>query len=125
MVARVAVAADKIPPPPVRAGDLPTTDRLAAFGRVAPEPRDHGKISVSPRHPPHCNRRPQHGYYVSELLGTGHCDQPRRSYECKRAEGKRHTRAALTFARRCVNVLWAFPRDQRHYEPAPPTARAA
>ncbi|WOX16045.1 hypothetical protein [Streptomyces sp. N50] len=34
------------------------------------------------------------------MHGIGHSEEPRRSYEYKRAEGERHTRAALTFARR-------------------------
>jgi transposase len=43
----------------------------------------------------------------------------------RRAEGKRHTQAVLTLARRRVNVLWALLRDGRCYELTPPTVLAA
>ncbi|CCH32228.1 hypothetical protein BN6_49590 [Saccharothrix espanaensis DSM 44229] len=43
----------------------------------------------------------------------------------KRAEGEHHTQAVLALARRRVNVLWALPRDNRPYQPAPHLAAAA
>jgi transposase len=101
-----------------------TPDRLAGFGGVAPAPRDSGKISGNLRRPQRYNRRLQRVFYTSALFSIRHCEESRRFYDRKRAEGKRHTQAVLALARRRVNVLWALLRDGRCYEPAP-LARAA
>ncbi|MFI1576417.1 IS110 family transposase [Streptomyces anulatus] len=102
-----------------------TADRLAGFGGVAPVPRDSGKISGNLRRPRRYNRRLQRVLYISALFSIRHCDDSRRFYERKRAEGKRHIQAVLALARRRVNVLWALLRDGRAYEPLPPTPLAA
>ncbi|MGK3945068.1 IS110 family transposase [Streptomyces caeruleatus] len=102
-----------------------TADRLAGFGGVAPVPRDSGKISGNLRRPRRYNRRLQRVFYISALFSIRHCDESRRFYERKRAEGKRHIQAVLALARRRVNVLWALLRDERTYELVPPTAHAA
>jgi transposase len=102
-----------------------TADRLAGFGGVAPVPRDSGKISGNLRRPRRYNRRLQRVFYISALFSIRHCDDSRRFYERKRAEGKRHIQAVLALARRRVNVLWALLRDGRTYEPLPPTPLAA
>lgn len=100
-------------------------DRLAGFGGVAPVPRDSGKISGNLRRPRRYNRRLQRVFCISALFSIRHCDDSRRFYERKRAEGKRHIQAVLALARRRVNVLWALLRDGRAYEPLPPTPLAA
>lgn len=102
-----------------------TPDRLAAFGGVAPVPRDSGKISGNLRRPQRYNRRLQRVLYTSALFSIRHSEESRRFYDRKRAEGKRHTQAVLALARRRVNVLWALLRDGRCYELTPPTALAA
>ncbi len=102
-----------------------TADRLAGFGGVAPVPRDSGKISGNLRRPRRYNRRRQRVFYISALFSIRHCDNSRRFYERKRAEGKRHIQAVLALARRRVNVLWALLRDGCAYEPLPPTPLAA
>ncbi|MBW8801383.1 MAG: IS110 family transposase [Streptomyces sp.] len=102
-----------------------TPDRLAGFGGVAPAPRDSGKISGNLRRPQRYNRRLQRVFYTSALFSIRHCEESRRFYNRKRAEGKRHTQAVLALARRRVNVIWALLRDGRCYKPAPPTALAA
>jgi transposase len=102
-----------------------TPDRLAGFGGVAPVPRDSGKISGNLRRPRRYNRRLQRVLYTSALFSIRHCEESRRFYDRKRAEGKRHTQAVLALARRRVNVLWALLRDGRRYEPTPPSALAA
>jgi len=83
-----------------------TADRLAGFGGVAPVPRDSGKISGNLRRPQRYNRRLQRVFYTSALFSIRHCEESRRFYDRKRAEGKRHTQAVLALARRRVNVLW-------------------
>ncbi|MFE7035389.1 IS110 family transposase [Streptomyces sp. NPDC057621] len=102
-----------------------TADRLAGFGGVAPVPRDSGKISGNLRRPRRYNRRLQRVFYISALFSIRHCDESRRVYERKRAEGKHHIQAVLALARRRVNVLWALLRDGRAYEAVPPTAHMA
>nr|WP_256916833.1 transposase [Streptomyces hilarionis] len=102
-----------------------TANRLAAFGGVAPVPRDSGKISDNPRRPRRYNRRLQRVFYISALFSIRPCDESSRFYERKRAEGKRHIQAVLALVRRRVNVLWALLRDRRTYELVPPIALAA
>ncbi|MFJ4425620.1 IS110 family RNA-guided transposase [Streptomyces bobili] len=102
-----------------------TPDRLAGFGGVAPAPRDSGKISGNLRRPQRYNRRLQRVFYTSALFSIRHCEESRRIYDRKRAEGKRHTQAILALARRRVNVIWALLRDGRTYEVVPPAALAA
>ncbi|MFG2943469.1 IS110 family transposase [Streptomyces sp. NPDC048282] len=97
-----------------------TADRLAGFGGVAPVPRDSGKISGNLRRPRRYNRRLQRVFYISALFSIRYCENSRRFYDRKRAEGKRHIQAVLALARRRVNVLWALLRDGRCYEPTPP-----
>ncbi|WP_405542597.1 IS110 family transposase [Streptomyces phaeochromogenes] len=102
-----------------------TPDRLAGFGGVAPVPRDSGKISGNLRRPQRYNRRLQRVFYTSALFSIRYCEDSRRFYDRKRAEGKRHTQAVLALARRRVNVIWALLRDGRCYQPAPPIALAS
>ena len=66
------------------------------------------------------NRRLQRVFYISALFSIRYCENSRRFYDRKRAEGKRHVRAVLALARHRVNVLWALLRDGRCYEPTPP-----
>jgi hypothetical protein len=63
--------------------------------------------------------------HASGLFRIRKCEESRRFYDRKRAEGKRHTQAVLALARPCVNVLWALLRDGRCYELTPPAALAA
>lgn len=102
-----------------------TADRLAGFGGVAPEPRDSGKLSGNLHRPQRYSRRLQRVFYTSALFSIRPCEEPRRFYDRKRAEGKRHTQAVLALARRRVNVRWAHLRDGRRYAPAPPARAAA
>ncbi|MFC9916768.1 IS110 family transposase [Streptomyces sp. NPDC127197] len=102
-----------------------TPDRLAGFGGVAPVPRDSGKIRGNLHRPQRYNRRLQRVFYTSALFSIRNCEESRRFYDRKRAEGKRHTQAVLALARRRVNVLWALLRDGRCYEHTPPIALAA
>ncbi|MEV6293805.1 IS110 family transposase [Streptomyces sp. NPDC051896] len=102
-----------------------SSDRLAGFAGVAPAPRDSGKISGNLHRPRRYSRRLQRVFYTSALVSIRCCDESRRFYDRKRAEGKRHTQAVLSLARRRVNVLWALMRDGRCYEPIPPVTNAA
>ena len=102
-----------------------SADRLAGFAGVAPAARDSGKISGNLHRPKRYSRRLQRVFYTSALISIRCCDESRRFYDRKRAEGKRHVQAVLALARRRVNVLWALLRDGRCYEPIPPVTTAA
>jgi transposase len=102
-----------------------TPDRLAGFAGVAPAPRDSGKISGNLHRPKRYSRSLQRVFYTSALISIRCCDESRRFYDRKRAEGKRHTQAVLALARRRVNVLWALLRDGRCYESTPPVTAAS
>jgi transposase len=101
------------------AGDMSrygTADRLASLAGVAPVPRDSGNVSGNLHRPRRYHRGLQRVFYTSALISIRNCDESRRYYERKRAEGKRHTQAVLALARRRVNVLWALIRDGRCYQ---------
>ncbi|MFF3404600.1 IS110 family transposase [Streptomyces sp. NPDC002659] len=102
-----------------------SADRLAGFAGVAPAARDSGKISGNLQRPKRYSRRLQRVFYTSALISIRCCDESRRFYDRKRAEGKRHVQAVMALARRRVNVLWALLRDGRCYNPIPPVTLAA
>ncbi|MEH0573601.1 IS110 family transposase [Streptomyces sp. B21-108] len=101
-----------------------SADRLAAFAGVSPTPRDSGKISGNLHRPTRYSRRLQRVFYTSALISIRCCEESRRFYDRKRAEGKRHSQAVMALARRRVNVLWALLRDGRCYNPIPPVTSA-
>lgn len=82
-----------------------TPDRLAGFAGVAPAPRDSGRISGNLHRPKRYSRGLQRVFCTSALISIRYCDESRRFYDRKRAEGKSHTPAVLALARRRVNVL--------------------
>jgi transposase len=102
-----------------------TPDRLASFAGLAPAPFDSGRIRGNLHRPKRYHRGLQRVFYLSAQISIATCPDSRRFYDRKRAEGKRHTQAVLALARRRVNVLWALLRDNRPYQPTPPTAVAA
>ncbi len=102
-----------------------TPDRLASLAGVAPVPRDSGQVSGNLRRPRRYHRGLQRVFYTSALISIRSCEESRRFYERKRAEGKRRIQAVLALARRRVNVLWALIRDGKNYEHALPVTSAA
>lgn len=110
------------------AGDMSrfgSADRLAGFAGVAPMPRDSGNVSGNLHRPRRYHRGLQRVFYTSALISIRSCEESRRFYERKRAEGKRHTQAVLALARRRVNVLWALIRDGQRFQRELPVTRAA
>lgn len=106
------------------AGDMSrygTANRLASLAGVAPVPRDSGNLHRPRRY----HRGLQRVFYTSALVSIRSCDDSRRFYERKRAEGKRHTQAVLALARRRVNVLWALIRDGQCYQANLPVTATA
>jgi transposase len=100
-------------------------DRLAAFAGVSAVPRDSGKVSGNLHRPTRYSRRLQRVFYTSALLSIRCCDDSRRFYDRKRAEGKRHSQAVMALTRRRVTVLWALLRDGRCHDPIPSVTLAA
>lgn len=110
------------------AGDMSrfgSADRLASFAGVAPVPRDSGSVSGNLHRPRRYHRGLQRVFYTSALISIRSCEESRRFYERKRAEGKRHTQAVLALARRRVNVLWALIRDGQYFHHELPVTASA
>ncbi|WP_445403094.1 IS110 family transposase [Streptomyces sp. LE64] len=110
------------------AGDMSrfgSADHLAGFAGVAPMPRDSGNVSGNLHRPRRYHRGLQRVFYTSALISIRSCEESRRFYERKRAEGKRHTQAVLALARRRVNVLWALIRDGQRFQRELPVTVAA
>ncbi|WP_445403110.1 IS110 family transposase [Streptomyces sp. LE64] len=110
------------------AGDMSrfgSADRLAGFAGVAPMPRDSGNVSGNLHRPRRYHRGLQRVFYTSALISIRSCEESRRFYERKRAEGKRHTQAVLALTRRRVNVLWALIRDGQRFQRELPVTVAA
>lgn len=107
----------------VTGGDMSffgTADRLAGFAGLAPAPRDSGRVRGNLHRPKRYNRSLNRVFYYSAMISIATCQESRRFYDRKRAEGKKHTQAVLALARRRVNVLWALIRDKRTYQARAP-----
>ncbi|MEU6650267.1 transposase, partial [Streptomyces sp. NPDC046900] len=112
----------------VTGGDMAffaTPDHLAGFAGLAPAPRDSGRVSGNRHRPTRYHRGLQRVFYMSALISIRNCEESRRFYDRKKAEGKRHTQAVLALARRRVNVLWALLRDGRCYQAIPSVTATA
>lgn len=72
-----------------------SSDRLAGLAGVAPVPRDSGNVNGNLHRPRRYHRGLQRVFYTSALISIRCCEESRRFYERKRAEGKRHTQAVL------------------------------
>ncbi|WP_406120561.1 IS110 family transposase [Streptomyces canus] len=109
-------------------GDMTVFGTLTALPTSVvshPFPATQARSAANLRRPQRYNRRLQRVFYTSALFSIRYCEDSRRFYDRKRAQGKRHTQAVLALARRRVNVIWALLRDGRCYQPAPPIASAA
>jgi transposase len=98
--------------------------RLAAFAGLAPAPWNSGRIRGNLRQPKRYHSRLNRVFCYSAMISITRCLQSRRYYDRKRAEGKKHTQAVLTLARRRLKVMWALLRDNRPSQATPPLAAA-
>ncbi|PZO60723.1 MAG: IS110 family transposase [Pseudoxanthomonas suwonensis] len=96
-------------------GVFENANRLAAMSGLAPVPKDSGRVSGNLHRPRRYDRRLMRVFYISAQLSARYDPNSEAYYRRKRAEGKRHTQAVITLARRRVNVLWAMLRDEREY----------
>jgi transposase len=105
-------------------GDLDlveSADHLAAYAGLAPVANDSGKRTGRLHTPSRYNRRLRRVMYMSALTSMRCNPESRAYYDRKRAEGKRPIQAVICLARRRTNVLWALMRDNRTWQPEPPT----
>jgi transposase len=93
-----------------------SADRLAAYAGLVPVARDSGKRVGNRRRMRGENKTLKRVFYQSAFSSLRGCAESRAFYDRKRAEGKRHTQALITLARRRVNVLWAMLRDGTTFE---------
>jgi len=110
--------------PILGAGDLAafgTAARLATYAGLAPVPDDSGKRTGVLRRPRRYHRRLRHVFYMAAFSSLKNDGPSREFYERKRSERQRHTRAMIALSRRLVDVLWALLRDNRTWQPRPPT----
>ncbi|HET6357112.1 IS110 family transposase [Streptomyces sp.] len=96
-----------------RRSDL-TADRTRSVNRL--RAMGGGRCRRRGHRPRRYHRGLQRVFYQSALVSVRTCEESRRFYQRKRAEGKRHTQAILALARRRVNVLWALIRDRQCYQ---------
>jgi transposase len=103
----------------VAVGDISafsSADRLAAYAGLVPAARDSGKRIGNNKRMRGGNKALKRVFYQSAFASLRSAPESRAFYECKRAEGKRHTQALIALARRRVNVLWAMLRDGTTFE---------
>jgi len=71
------------------------------------------------------SRKLRRVFYLSAQASMMRAGPNRDYYLKKRGEGLRHVQALIALARRRVDVLWALLRDNRVFEPLPPTPQPA
>nr|WP_312879775.1 IS110 family transposase [Actinomadura luteofluorescens] len=95
--------------------------RLASYAGLVPVPRDSGRVSGNYHRPKRYHRPLRQVFYMMALSSLKTEGPSRAFYQRKRDENKIHTQALLALARRMVDVLWALLRDNRTYNPIPPS----
>jgi len=108
----------------VAAGDLstfPTGGHLAAAAGLVPVPNDSGRRSGNLHKPRRYSRPLRHAFYLSAQTSMMRAGPNRDYYLKKRQQGRTHSQAVIALARRRIDVLWALLRDNRTWQPAPPT----
>lgn len=110
------------------AGDLngyANAGRLASAAGLVPVPKDSGRRTGNLHRPVRYSRKLRRVFYLSAQSSMMREGPNRDYYLKKRAEGDNNVQALICLARRRVDVLWALLRDNRVFEPLPPTARTA
>ncbi len=110
------------------AGDLagyPSAGRLASAAGLVPVPRDSGRRTGNMHRPIRYSRKLRRVFYLSAQASMMRQGPNRDYYLKKRGEGLKHVPALIALARRRVDVLWALLRDNRVFEPLPPTPQPA
>jgi transposase len=110
------------------AGDLngyANAGRLASAAGLVPVPRDSGRRTGNLHRPVRYSRKLRRVFYLSANAAMMREGPNRDYYLKKRSEGDKHVQALICLAPRRVDVLWALLRDNRVFEPHPPTPSTA
>jgi len=102
-----------------------TPARLATYAGLAPVPHDSGRRTGILHRPKRYHRRLRHIFYMAAFASLKTNGPSRQFYDRKRSEHHKHTKATIALARRLVDVLWALLRDNRTWQPTPPTIAPA
>ncbi|MEV7322027.1 transposase [Streptomyces sp. NPDC093970] len=95
---------------------FPTAGHLAAYAGLAPATRSSGSSIRGEQPSRRGNKQPKRAFFLSAFAALG--DPVSRAYYDKKiAQGKHHTQALLSLARRRADVLFAMLRDGTFYEP--------
>ena len=84
-------------------------------------PDDSGKRKGVRHRTRRYHRRLRHVFYMAAFSSLKTDGPSREFYARKRSERQHHTRAMIALARRLVDGLWALLRDNRTWQPEPPT----
>jgi transposase len=98
-----------------------SSGRLASYAGLVPVPKDSGRVTGNNRRPKRFHRPLRQVFYMMALSSIRAQGPSKVFYQRKRDENKIHTQALLALARRLVDVLWALLRDNRIYNPIPPS----
>jgi transposase len=99
--------------------------RLATYAGLAPIPADSGRRTGIMHRPKRYHRGLSRVFYMAALANLRINGPSRIYYDRKRTERKGHNQALIALARRLVDVLWVLLRDNRVFEPTPPTTLTA
>lgn len=93
--------------------------RLASYAGLAPVVRRSGRTTNTARRNPAGNRRLKNAMYWTAFSATQHDPHARAYYQRKRTEGKNHTTAVISVARRRCDLILAVLKNQTPYNPPP------
>ena len=93
--------------------------RLASYAGLAPVTRRSGRTINNTRRNPAGNHRLKNAMYWTAFSATQHDPHAQAHYQRKRAEGKHHTTAVISVARRRCNLILAILKNQTPYNPPP------
>lgn len=93
--------------------------RLASYAGLAPVTRRSGRTINNTRSNPAGNHRLKNAMYWTAFSATQHDPHAQAYYQRKRAEGKHHTTAVISVARRRCDLILAILKNQTPYNPPP------
>lgn len=100
-------------------GDIsrfPSSAKLASYAGLSPKVRQSGRSVNSVTKPRGGNRRLKRVLVLSASKSILFCDESRRYYERKRAEGRCYNSSITALARKRLDVMCAMLRDGKPYE---------
>ena len=90
--------------------------KLASYAGLSPKVRQSGKSVNSVSKPRGGNRRLKRVLVLSASKSILFCEESRRYYDRKRAEGRCYNSAITALARKRLDVMYAMLRDGRPYQ---------